>query len=282
MNVSKLLAVSFFIIVLNPIYGQVSDKPAVMGLGKQCFSIGNKLYDDNLDDSVNFERDWIVQMSNKRSFERYAKIKNGKLEVLTPAGCTVWFNKKITGPVCITYKVVVSDHRNTGNIISTRDINNFWMAGEIGNIDNILNGAAYNGKFKTYHTMQGYYVSMGGGNNTTNRMRIYPRVKNNDKCEHLALNHHDGNPDLKIIAGKEYKIQLVAFYDLIQFIVNDELVYELKYGMETTATTDNENYYPKAYSADNFPVYKEGYFGFRMTRTLHKYYDFKVFKLKKL
>ena len=75
---------------------------------------------------------------------------------------------------------------------------------------------------------------------------------------------------------------MVAFNDLIQFIVNNKLVYEIKYDMEDSATTDNKQFYESCYSSDNYPVYNEGYFGFRMTHSLHKYYDFKVYKLNGL
>ena len=131
--------------------------------------------------------------------------------------------------------------------------------------------------------MQGYYSSMGGGNlnvnNRTSRMRIYPRMRNQKRCEHLTLTSQDVNPEFKIIPGKEYKIQLVAFNDLIQFIVNEKVVYELQHGMNATATTDNKSFYGISYTPEMYAIYKEGYFGFRMTHSFHKYYDFKVYKL---
>lgn len=260
-----------------------AEKPKVLGLGKNFFTIGDVLFEDKLNSSEKFESNWLVQMNNQGNFERYAKINDGKLEVQDPSGCTIWFKEKLQGPVCITYKIVVSSERDTGNIIRPRDINNFWMAGEIGNLDNVLDSNKYTGKFSNYHKMQGYYASIGGGsleqNNRTHRMRIYPRVKNNKKCEHLALINQDDNPEFKIIPGKKYEIQLLAFNDLIQFVVNNELVYELKYGMQATATTDNKQFYDSGYVPENYPVYNEGYFCFRMTHSFHKYYDFKVFEL---
>lgn len=263
-----------------------AEKPEVLGLGKNLFSIGDVLFEDRLNKSKVFQSDWLVQMNNQGDFDRYAKIKDGKLEILDPSGCTVWFKEKLQGPVCISYKVVVSSERDTGNTIRPRDINNFWMAGEIGNSENILDSNKYTGKFSNYHKIQGYYSSIGGGNieqsNRTHRMRIYPRVKNKKKCEHIALIKQDGNPEFKIIPGKEYEIQLVAFNDLIQFIVNNKLVYELKFGMEVSVTTDNIEFYEADYSPAKCQVYNKGYFGFRMTHSLHKYYDFKVYKLDQL
>ena len=263
---------------------QASESPVVVGTGKGLIAIGDLLFEDDLDNQQAFESNWVIQMNNQGDFERYARINEQKLEVLDPSGCTIWFREKLSGPVCITYKVIVSSEKDTGNIICPRDINSFWMAGETGNLENILDTKKYGGNFPAYHGMQGYYASIGGGtvtvNNRTVRMRIYPRVKNNLETEHLALISQDDNPGLKIIPEKEYKIQLTAFYDLIQFIVNEQLVYEIKYNMPITATTDNTQFYNSFYSPEKYPVYNEGYFGFRMTHSFHKYYDFKVYGLK--
>lgn len=264
-------------------YGQFQEGPVVLGWGLDEFTIGEILYEDPLDEAARFASDWVVQMHNQGKFERYALIKEGKLEVLDPAGCTIWFREKLQGPLCITYKVKVPSARDTANIIRPRDINNFWMAGISGDVEGILDTAKYSGKFSDYHGMQGYYASMGGGslakNNRTVRMRIYPRMQAGEKCKHIALIDQDDNPDFKIQSNKEYKIQLVAYHDLIQFIVNEELVYQMRYGMPATATVDNRAFFESSYTAENNPIYTEGYFGFRMTHSMHQYYDFKVHRL---
>jgi len=63
-------------------------------------------------------------------------------------------------------------------------------------------------------------------------------------------------------------------------VVNNKLVYEMKYDIEATATADNKQFYKSHYSPVKYPVYNEGNFGFRMTHSFHKYYDFKVFQLE--
>jgi len=265
---------------------QSADYPVVEGLAKGQFTIGEICYENILDNPKTFLSDWVVQMNTQGDFERYAEIRDGKLEVLDPSGCPFWLKKKLKGPLCISYKVIVSSERDTGDIIRPRDINNFWLAGESGKLENILDSDIYTGKFSDYHDMQGYYASMGGGSakksNRTVRMRIYPRVRNEEQCEHLALVSQDGNPDFRIVPDQEYRIQLVAYEDLIQFLVNEQVVYEAKYGLEGTATSDNKNFYPSLYSPDKYPVYREGYFGFRMTHSMHIYYDFKVYQLNEL
>ncbi len=265
---------------------QAPDYPVVKGFASDRFTIGRILYEDKLDNQAIFQTDWLVQMNTKGNFERYAKIRDGKLEVLDPSGCTIWLKKKLKGPLCISYKVIVSSERDTGSIIRPRDINNFWMAGEPGKQENILDSNTYTGKFSDYHEMKGYYASMGGGsiedNNRTVRVRIYPREREGKSCEHLALVKQDGNPDFRIIPDQEYRIQLVAAGDMIQFLVNEKIVYDMIFGEAGTATTDNKHFYPSLYSSDEYPVYREGYFGFRLTHSMHKYYDFKVYQLDDL
>jgi len=137
--------------------GQSRDYPVVKGLAGDLFSIGELTYEDKLDNQDTFLSDWVVQMNDQGNFERYAKIIDGKLEVLDPAGCTIWLKRKLSGPVCICYRVIVSSERDTSNIIVPRDINNFWLAGEAGKLGNILDSKRYRGKFPDYHEMQGYY-----------------------------------------------------------------------------------------------------------------------------
>lgn len=281
----RFLFILFFLQLIDAsdVTAQDATLPPIIGSGKGLFTVGELLACDPLDDPESFEKNWQVQMQSNKEIEGYAEIRNNKLETLSPGGCTIWYKRKFSDPICICYKVVVSDDKDTANIINPRDINNFWMAGEIGDMNNILNNDQYKGKFSHYHGMQGYYASMGGGslrnNNRTVRMRRYPRKMNNTATEHLALKYQDNNPVLKIIPNKEYRIQLVAFHDLIQFIVNEQLVYEIQYGMPVSCTKNNKDFYGCFYSPEKFPVYQEGYFGFRMVHTFHKYYDFEVYRL---
>ena len=134
----------FFTSVLN---AQSPDYPVVKGSAKDQFTIGEIVHEDNLDNQATFLSDWEVQMNSQGDFERYAKIIDGKLEVLDPSGCTIWLKKKLKGPLCISYKVIVSSERDTGNLIRPRDINNFRMAGEPGKLENILDSKIYTGNF---------------------------------------------------------------------------------------------------------------------------------------
>ncbi len=115
-------------------------------------------------------------------------------------------------------------------------------------------------------------------------MRRYPRESDSKPADHLALKDKDGKADYMISPDEVMSIQLVAFDDLIQYIVDGELVYEIAEGdkvqVETRAGDGTKQMREHAYDLERFPIYREGYFGFRMVGTHHIYYRFRVHELK--
>ena len=114
-------------------------------------------------------------------------------------------------------------------------------------------------------------------------MRRYPREVNGRPVEHLALTERDGQPGFLIKPDRLMQVQLVAYDDVIQYIVNGKLVYEISKGDKIRVEVrDGEN--RKAlknavYDLNRFPVHDEGYFGFRMVGTHHIYSNFRVYEL---
>ena len=49
-------------------------------------------------------------------------------------------------------------------------------------------------------------------------------------AEHLALNDKDGKPGYLIMPDKVMAVQLVAYYDVIQYIVDGKLIYQITRG----------------------------------------------------
>lgn len=115
-------------------------------------------------------------------------------------------------------------------------------------------------------------------------MRRYPRELNGKPADHIALNDKDGKPDYLINPNKSMSIQLVAFDDIIQYVVDGKLVYQIRFGNTIFVERQDENgktiTEEKIYDRDQFPVYNEGYFGFRMVDTHHIYSNFKVYRLE--
>jgi hypothetical protein len=265
----------------------------LLGYAIEQFVLGKEIYHDKLENKTKFSENWVVQMNKAdSSLKRYARIEGGKLEVQDPRGCTIWFKSKMKGPLMITYRVTASSKYNQGNDIVPRDINQFWMAQNPDNIPAVAKGGLfdaekYEGDFKSYDPILCYYASTGGGNTTnynrTTRIRRYPRKIDGKQADHLGLNFRDDDKDFLIVPDKEHLVQLVAADDIVQYIVDGKIVYQIKKGDSVGVFNDANTTISKGvWGEAPFTYYSEGYFGFRMTRTHHTYSDFQVFRLNKI
>ena len=254
------------------------------------FSTGDILYEDRLDDQAEFQKNWVIQQSKADpELERYARIVHGRLHVHDPRGTTIWYRNKLNGPVMITYRVSCPPEFNSGNDIVPRDINQFWMASNPEIPDpsqpgGLFDSTRYNGSFGSYDMLNCYYASTGGGNITDNnhtvRFRRYPRKSGRNEIAHVALDDKDGVADYLIVPGREYLVQLVAAHDIVQYIFDGKVVYELQYGDQVQVSDSGDGIRKMmTWGKEPFTLYDEGWFGFRMTRTHHVYRDFKVYSL---
>lgn len=261
-------------------------KPLVLGRGVGLFKVGPLLARDEFDDL----RNWVVQIEPKSGFHQpHVEARNQTLDCLLPGrGCTVWFKQKLKTRLTITYEVLCPTPNPPVEGVQVRDINNFWLASdpldpELG----LFDSNRYTGKFTSYDKMYGYYASTGGGGtvgNQTTRMRRYPREVDGQPIEHIALNDKDGQPGYLITPDKWMTVQLVAYDDVVQYIVDGKLMYEIAAGdrvqMEGRDSEGRPTSFEAIYDLDRFPVYREGYFGFRMVRTHHIYRNFRVYALE--
>ena len=200
----------------------------------------------------------------------------------------MWFKKKLTTRLTITYNVLCPTPRPAIKGIQPRDINNFWLATDPVDPDRgLFDSDRYTGKFSSYDKMHGYYASTGGGGavaNLTTRMRRYPREVEGKPAEHIALNHRDGQTGYLITPDKVMTVQLVAYDDVVQYIVDGKLNYQIGEGdpidVEGRDNQGKQVTKKAAYDLKRFPVYREGYFGFRMVSTHHIYKNFRVYALE--
>ena len=256
-------------------------EPVVLGRGTERFQVGEILESD---DFKNLEA-WEVQLEKRDGFpEAHVEARDNTLDCLVPGrGATVWFKKKLKTRIAITYKVLCPAHDPAIEGATPRDINNFWMASDPEGKD-LFDPKRYDGGFGSYDKMLGYYASTGGSENRTTRMRRYPREIKGKPANHLLENSRDGDKDYLVFPDQEMTVQLVAYDDLIQYIVDGRLVYELAAGdrtqVETVGKDGKKDTRRVRYDTRFFPVYKEGYFGFRMVRTHHIYSDFRVYSLE--
>ncbi len=260
--------------------------PLVIGYGVGLFKIGPLLAQDNFENLDN----WVVQIQKKDGFEpARVETRDHTLDCLLPGrGCTIWFKQKLKTRLTITYDVICPTKHTGLKGVQARDINNFWLATDPLDLDQgLFDSGQYTGKFGSYHRMQGYYASTGGGGasaNLTTRMRRYPREKDGQPVDHIALNDKDGQPGYLIRPDKVMRVQLVAYDDVVQYIVDGKVIYQIKRDDPIKVEGHGSNGKPVAtanvYDLDRFPVYREGYFGFRMVGTHHIYTNFRVHTLE--
>ncbi len=161
-------------VYLNGLVGDdgAAQEPVILGYGRDTFKLGPVIHADALDDPERFEKDWVVQMSERDpEIERYVRVEGGRLHIHNPRGATVWFRSPISGPVMITYRITVPAEQNPGGNFVVRDLNNFWMATSPTAAGDLFDSSVYTGDFPTYRMIRAYYASTGGGKNTTTRMR---------------------------------------------------------------------------------------------------------------
>ena len=266
--------------------GLVTEKtlvPAVLGYGEGVFRTGKLLAEDDFMDLSN----WVVQQQTPDANPEqnpYARTIDGVLDVNSPGrGTTVWFRQKLSGPVAVVYRVKCPSLPDSTKRYCPRDINCFWHCTDPAAADDVLvygKDGKYNGSFGSYHGMHGYYASTGGAANTTTRFGRYPRGKdeNGHPIPHIALTGRDGSPDFLIVPDKWHALQLVAFNDTVQYIVDGRVVYQIRYGDEVAVTGGTPQ--RQACTEETFPCYTEGYVGFRMTCTRQQFRDFAVYRLE--
>ncbi|GHC60989.1 DUF6250 domain-containing protein [Roseibacillus persicicus] len=259
--------------------------PLVLGKAEGRFEVGKLLAQDDFTDLSN----WKVQIE-KRGDENAAWVesRDGWLDCYLPGrGATIWFKEKLKTRVSIVYEVVCPQVSPGVKGMSPRDINNFWLASDPGG-GSLFDEKRYTGKFSSYDKIHGYYASTGGGGagsaNRTVRLRRYPREVNGEHAAHLFLNDKDEQKDYLIRPDEVMTVQLVAYDDLIQYIVDGKVVYEAEYGdlaqMERLSSGGEKATFPTRYTKRHFPFYQEGYFGFRMVGTHHRYRNFRVYELQ--
>ena len=253
-----------------------AQSPAILGKGTKLLKLGPLLASDDFDNLDN----WVIQVQpGDKAPAPSVVAKNNTLDCYLPdRGCTIWFKKKLRTRVTISYDVLCPTPKKPVKNLLPRDINNFWMASDPEG--KLFDSGRFTGNFGTYHKMNGYYASTGGGKNTTTRMRRYPREVDGKPAEHLALTSRDKDPDFLITPDKLMRVQLVAYDDLIQYIVDGKLVYEVSHGDEIQIEDPDRKHHPADYTPERFPTYQEGYFGFRMVGTHHIYSNFRVHSLE--
>ena len=144
------------------------------------------------------------------------------MEIDVSKGATIWFKELLKGDVVIEYDVTVISAGGPNDRVS--DLNCFWMFSNPDEENDSLkfDNNTRNGKFSNYHTLQGYYVGLGGHNNTKTRFRRY-----NGEINRTLLPEHDLSEQKYLIEpNKKYHIQLVLKGKKIQYIRDGVTIFD--------------------------------------------------------
>lgn len=203
------------------------------------------LYEEDFNDNLD---NWTVEQMDGGK----AEVINGKLEINDASGCTIWYNKKLTGRIMIEYDAYIIKNGGTNDRVS--DMNCFWMAVDIEHPENIFkNSAKRGGKFSNYDSLRLYYMGVGGHDNSKTRFRRY--VGNGERP--LLPEHDFTDSDFLLIPNQLYRIRIIAFENHVQYYRNGILMVDFY---------------------DDKP-YTSGHFGFRTVNNHMTLDNFKVYNL---
>ena len=208
----------------------------------QGASPGKLIFSDDFNKSLD-STVWVAEIAPQPDSKVYTS--NGHLVMDTKGGVTTWLNKKLSGNIRIEYtrSVLVDSGRND----RLSDFNTFWMATDPKN----TNLFTRKGILESYDSLRLYYVGMGGNTNSTTRFRKYEG--NGDRT--LLKEYKDSAHLLQ--PGKAYTIVIEINKQTVRYSVNGEVFFEY-----------------------NDPaILKEGYFGFRSTKSRQSVDWIKVYRL---
>jgi len=171
------------------------------------------------DDFTNGLNQWMVEQKPGGT----VTVTNGMLEIHDVGGGTIWFKKKLSAPIEISFQATVVDEKMPGDRVS--DLNCFWMASDPGHPENLFwVGHGRDGTFSQYDRLCTYYVGYGGNQNTTTRFRRYlgfgpkPLKPENDLR----------NPKFLLQPNRVYHIELEAVNGMARFRRDGECLFEFQ------------------------------------------------------
>jgi hypothetical protein len=180
------------------------------------------------------------------------EIIDGKMDITTKRGCTVWFDRFLEGPLMIEYDAVMIDEG--GSLDRVSDLNCFWMATDPNDPkNNFIKKDELSGSLGDYNKLKLYYVGQGGRKNTTTRFRRYPGTGERP----MLPEHNLRNEKFLLKANKVNHVKIIVYHNIIQYYRNDQLIFNF--------------YDPEPHS--------KGYFGLRTTINHMSIDNFKVYNL---
>jgi hypothetical protein len=177
------------------------------------FQVGGVIYSDDFRHGL---AQWTPELEKAGRVDAH----DGQLEIDVPAGCTVWFNTKLIGPVLIEYDATVIKAGGPNDRVS--DLNCFWMAQDARSPDGVL-AIKRSGKFEDYNQLLCYYVGQGGNTNTTTRFRRYI---GSPTTRPLLPEHDLSSAQYLLMPNVKQHITLIACGSLIEYFRDGQRIFE--------------------------------------------------------
>jgi hypothetical protein len=151
-------------------------------------------------DDFTSAQQWVLEAEHP---DAKVQASNGVLDIDTPAGLTLWFKPRLTGPLQIEFDATAVAEGGPNDQVS--DLNVFWMAT---NRDGGPPMSPFRGgRFEAYNDLETYYVGLGGNRNTTTRFRRYI----GDPVQRPLRPEHDlSTPDTLLAPNRTQRITLMA------------------------------------------------------------------------
>ena len=217
-----------------------------------AYRIGELLYSDSFDGGLSH---WSAEMETPSGSS--VKIKGGQLHLSSfGGGTTLWFLQKLDGSVMIEYNATAMPIGGVADSVS--DVNSFWMLTDLKHPEDILaDSSSRGGRFKSYHTLPGYYAGKGAGRNTRTTFKKHDMSGNGSRIDWGILT----DQEYMLRPSFPHKIQLI-YCDgpdsaLVQYICDESLYFE---------------------KWDSEPC-RSGWFAFRVYNASVMYDNFKVYRL---
>ncbi|WP_320774325.1 DUF6250 domain-containing protein [Streptomyces sp. CRN 30] len=171
----------------------------------------------------------------------------GVLEIDVPAGATVWFRQRLSGPYTLEYTATPVAEGGANDRVS--DLNNFWNATDVRSPHDLF-ATRRGGALAEYDLLRTYYVGYGANGNTTTRLRRYV-----GEAGVRPLIHDYTEPLL--VPGAPHHVRIVSDGSAVRWWNNGRLVFH----------------------HDDPEPYTAGHFAFRTTWSHFRVSDFRVRRL---
>ena len=201
------------------------------------------IFSDDFNNPLDTTR-WVAELAHQPEERVYTQ--DGHLVLDSKGGVTVWLRQLLQGNIRIEYDRSVPMEGGPHDRLS--DFNQFWMASDPRN-NNLF---TRNGVLESYDSLQLYYIGMGGNSNKTTRFRKYE-----GNGERRLLQEYTDSSHL-LQAGKSYHISIIVKNGTTQYLVNGQLYFSF---------------------TDPRPL-REGYFGFRSTKSRQLIEGIKIYRIK--